>query len=147
MSNTNILERVNRRARQIVKENPNISYRDAQKQAGLERREGVSGRKKSRHKVAGKGKSRQSVARKVRGTEPVYKVHHVVERIGASQINATEKRLENELKAQRAWQLLALDGATNAKARAKARKELAENKRKLKAIGSRKKAATKKRRK
>lgn len=131
---TNILEKINRRARQIVRESPQISYREAQKQAGLERREGVSGRKKAHRKLQVK----KSVGAK-------YRVTHHVEKIGASQVNQTRKQLEAELKAQRAWMLLAKDSATNAKARAKAQRELMLNKRELKAISGRKPARKKKR--
>lgn len=134
----NVLEKVNRRARQIVRENPSIPYRDAQKQAGLERREGVSGRKKSRavHKVP-KKKSGAVGAK--------YRVRHVVEKIGASQVNQTRQQLKHELEQQRAWMLLAKDSATSATKRKKAAKDLAENKRELKAITGRKKSRPKKR--
>lgn len=137
MNKTNVLEKVNRRARQIVRENPSIPYRNAQKQAGLERREGISARK--RHAAPAKKKVGHAVGAK-------YRVRHVVEKIGASQVSQTRKQLEQELKSQRAWMLLAKDSATNAKARAKAARELAENKRELKAISGRKKARPKKRR-
>ena len=135
MSNTKVLEKINRRARQIVKETPSISYRDAQKQAGMERREAVSGRKKAKGIPA-----KRAVGAK-------YKVRHVVEKVGATQVNQTRKQLEQELKAQRAWMLLAKDSATSVKARQKAARELAENKRELKAISGRKKGAAHKKRK
>lgn len=73
------------------------------------------------------------------------RVKHVVEKIGASQINQTRRRLEEELKAQRAWMLLAKDSATSKKARDKAARELAANKRELKAIGGRGPSSKKKR--
>lgn len=132
-NNTSVLEKINRRARQIVKESPQISYRDAQKQAGLERREGVSGRhkKKAPHKKASVGAK--------------YRVEHVVHKIGATQVNQARKQLEQELKQQRAWMLLAKDSATSEKARQKAARELAENKRELKAISGRKGSPAKKR--
>lgn len=129
-----ILEKINRRARQIVRESPQISYRDAQKQAGLERREGLSGRKKAK---------RAAPAKKTVGAR--YRVTHHVEKIGASQINQTRKQLEAELKAQRAWMLLAKDSAANAKARAKAQADLMRNKRELKAITGYRPARKKKR--
>lgn len=127
MSNTNVLEKVNRRARQIIRENPQISYRDAQKQAGLERREGISGRRKKPGKAAPRSKPGRVVGAK-------YRVRHVVEKIGAAQVSHTRKQLENELKAQRAWMLLAKDSATSKKARDKAARDLANNGRELKAI-------------
>lgn len=179
MNNTNILEKINRRARQIVRETPSISYRDAQKQAGLERREGVSGRK--RHDGNKRVKYEAYVRRtpngpfawrnvskkgydqmkkmgfgpdKIRiigdggigsGVGAKYRVKHVVEKIGASQVNQTRRQLEEELKAQRAWMLLAKDSATSKKARDKAARELAANKRELKAISGRGPSRKKKR--
>jgi hypothetical protein len=140
MNNTNVLEKINRRARQIVKNNPSIPYRDAQKQAGLERREKVSGRDRRGYGTNKKKRPAASVGAK-------YRVRHVVEKIGATQINETRRKLEDELKAQRAWMLLAKDSATSKKARDKAARELAANKRDLKAIGSRKATGNKKRRK
>jgi hypothetical protein len=138
MNNTNVLEKISRRARAIVRENPNIPYRDAQKQAGLERR-GVSGRKKKRSTSKAKP-ARASVGAK-------YRVRHVVEKIGAGQVNQTRQQLKTELEQQRAWMLLAKDSATSVAARKKAAKQLAENKKELKAItGVRKKKAHKKRR-
>jgi hypothetical protein len=139
MSNINILEKVNRRARQIVRESPQISYREAQKQAGLERREGVSGRRKKRATHAGPKK-------KVAGVGAKYRVRHVVEKIGASQVNQTRQQLKRELEQQRAWMLLAKDSATSAAKRKKAAADLAANKKELKAIAGLKKRPHKKRR-
>lgn len=139
MNNTNILEKINRRARQIVRETPSISYRDAQKQAGLERREGLSGRK------GGGRKAYRKEAPKAAKVGAKYRVRHVVEKIGASQVNQTRRQLEEELKAQRAWMLLAKDSATSKKARDKAARELAANKRELKAISGRGPSRKKKR--
>lgn len=140
MSNTNILERINRRARQIVRETPSIKYRDAQKQAGLERREGVSGRKKSASRNASHGKAKRG------GVGAKYRVRHVVEKIGASQVNQTRQQLKHELEQQRAWMLLAKDSATSAAKRKKAAADLAANKKELKAITGLKKRPHKKRR-
>jgi hypothetical protein len=138
-----VLEKISKRARQIVRESPNISYRDAQKQAGLERREGVSGRRKSPHVHKGKAKAGGAVGAK-------YRVRHVVEKIGAAQVNQTRQQLKHELEQQRAWMLLAKDSATSAAKRKKAAADLAANKKELKAITGvkkkRRKASGKKRR-
>lgn len=135
-----VLEKINRRARAIVRESPNIPYRDAQKQAGLERREGVGKRKVGASKNKATHKSGKVGAAK-------YRVRHVVEKIGASQVNQTRQQLKHELEQQRAWMLLAKDSATSAAKRKKAASDLAANKKELKAItGVKKKKARKKRR-
>jgi hypothetical protein len=141
MNNTSVLEKVNRRARQIVKANPNIKYRDAQKQAGLEKREGVSGRRKARTAHKGKKKAARTVGAK-------YRVRHVVEKIGASEVNATRQQLKHQLEQQRAWMLLARDNANSVAEKKRLAKQIAENKKEEKAIGGlkRKKVHHKKRR-
>ena len=76
-----------------------------------------------------------------------YRVRHVVEKVGASELNATREQLRKQLEQQRAWMLLAKDSATSVAARKKAAKDLAENKAELKAIaGLHKNKAHKKRR-
>lgn len=137
MSNTNVLEKINRRARQIVKENPNIPYRDAQKQAGLERREGISGRSKKRSVHARPKK-------KVAGVGAKYRVRHVVEKVGASELNESRDQLRHRLEQQRAWMLLAKDSAKSAAEKKKLAREIAENKKEAKAIGGVRRAAPRK---
>jgi hypothetical protein len=142
MNNTSALQKVQRRTKQIRKAHPGISFRDAQKQAGTEIREGVSGRKKPGG-IKYKGAS-VSVGAK-------YRVRHVVEKIGSAEVNQTRDALKRQLELQRAWMLLAKDSATSVAKKKKLAKDIAENKKEARAIGGvrrspKKRRATKKRR-
>lgn len=90
------------------------------------------------------------MARKVSSNKKVgakYRVRHVVEKVGASELKATREQLQRQLEQQRAWMLLAKDSATSVAAKKKAERDLKENKAELKAIsGVHKRGAHKKRR-
>jgi hypothetical protein len=139
MSNTAALEKARRETNRILRANPGMTYRTAQQAAKEEREKRVSGRGKKRATHAGPKKKGAGVGAK-------YRVRHVVEKIGASQVNATRQQLRHELEQQRAWMLLAKDSATSAAKRKKAEKDLAANKKEIKAITGLKKRPHKKRR-
>jgi hypothetical protein len=71
MDNATRLKKMHNRAKAIIKKHPNMQYKTAQKQAGREMREGVSGR----------GKKKKTV-----GNKPKYKVYHEVKRIGKKRV-------------------------------------------------------------
>lgn len=88
-------------------------------------------------------KSKQGQAKKPGKTVGAkYRVRHVVEKVGASELKATREQLKRQLEQQRAWMLLAKDSATSVAAKKKAQKELAENKAELKAISGLQKRKT-----
>jgi hypothetical protein len=136
---TAALDKARRKTNAILRANPGMSYRTAQQEAKKERMAKQSGRGKARTAGAVHKKKPASVGAK-------YRVRHVVEKIGAGQVNQTRQQLKSELEQQRAWMLLAKDSATSAAKRKKAAKDLAENKRELKAITGRKKKMPRKKR-
>ena len=69
-----------------------------------------------------------------------YRVRHVVEKIGAAEMNTATAEYLKKLEQQRAWTLLAIDSASSVAEKKKLRRELSEVKAKEKAvIGSHKK--------